>query len=174
MLFDDEQAVCRRVLREQGDLLRHLLSVFDGLQQVTLKVSLDPDAALREVMARRPDVRAARDALTSVQRAKPQMYELVGFGRELALEVAELRDRERLAVFDRLAHLARAVCDNDTSGEWEAVNAAFLVDRTVRPGFDLEVRRLEHEDTRRRVRYVGPQPPYSFLEPAQSGELTWA
>ena len=32
--------------------------------------------------------------------------------------------------------------------------------------------RSENED-RMRLRYVGPQPPYSFLEPMKTGELSW-
>jgi hypothetical protein len=76
-------------------------------------------------------------------------------------------------VLEQLAPLARAVAENETTGEWEAVNAAFLVDRRTREQFDRAVSLIERQGSSQ-VRYVGPQPPYSFLEPAQAGELAWA
>jgi hypothetical protein len=173
MLLDDDDAVCRRVLREQRDVLRQLLTTFDGLQQVTVRVSVPEELALREVLARRPDVREARERLTAAGPAAAATDELVELGREVSLEVAEIREQQRHTVLERLAPLARAVAENETKGEWEAVNAAFLVDRRTREQFDKAVGLVEQQGSSL-VRYVGPQPPYSFLEPAQAGDLAWA
>ncbi|GAB3071055.1 GvpL/GvpF family gas vesicle protein [Intrasporangium mesophilum] len=173
IVLDDDDNVCRRVLNGQRDVLRHLLRTFEGLQQVTVRVSVPEELALREVLARRPDVREARERMTASGRSVAATDELVELGREVSLEVAEIREQQRHAVLERLAPLARAVAENEATGEWEAVNAAFLVDRRTRDKFDLAVSLIEQQGSSQ-VRYVGPQPPYSFLEPAQAGELAWA
>ncbi len=77
-------------------------------------------------------------------------------------------------ILDRLAPLSRAVAENEKKGAHEVVHAAFLVERTSAQAFDEAVAALRDETADRiRLRYVGPQPPYSFLEAAQTGELAW-
>ena len=77
-------------------------------------------------------------------------------------------------VLDRLAPLSRAVAENDAAGAHEVLHAAFLVERDAWSQFDDAVGTLRQEqEERMRIRYVGPQPPYSFLEPVRNGELSW-
>jgi hypothetical protein len=171
----DDDAVIRSVLRGRSDLLHELLEAFDGVQQVTVRVALEEEAALREVLARRPDLRMARDAMAGPEQAGEEVEGLVQLGREVSDEVARLREEHRLAVLDELLPLAHAVVESDTPGHWEVLHAAFLVARTNRAQFDQAVARVDDQGrTTRSLRYVGPQPPYSFVDPVMKGELVWA
>jgi len=54
------------------------------------------------------------------------------------------------------------------------LNVALLVERGKQRELDAAVTKLGEEvASRMTVRYVGPQPPYSFLEPMRQGELSW-
>lgn len=95
-------------------------------------------------------------------------------GQAVADALEDLKEDDRNLIVDRLAGLARAVSSNDVSGIHEVANVAFLVERAGRESFDEAVGELGRTlDDRLRLRYVGPQPPYSFLEAAEEGTLRW-
>ena len=171
-LADDEEVI-ERILGEQREVLVDLLRFFDGTQQVTLQASLDQDAALAEVLRRRPDLAAAR---SNVLGADSDSFDArVEFGRAVAMECEAVCADEKETLLGRLSPMALAVSEMDSTGEFEVLHAAFLVQRTERPQLDEVVGQLRRaEGDRLRLRYVGPQPPYSFLDAAQRGELAWA
>ncbi|HET9128351.1 MAG TPA: GvpL/GvpF family gas vesicle protein [Propionibacteriaceae bacterium] len=169
--LSDDDAAREQVLRRERESLERLLGVLDDQIQVSVQAFLHEEPALREVLRRRPDLRAARDDLQGVPEELAQSRQ-VELGQAITAALEELQDEERTLVLDRLAPLARAVSENEPKGALEAVHAAFLVDRRARGEFDAAVAGLRTEtEARLRVRYVGPQPPYSFLDAARNGDL---
>lgn len=169
----DDDVVHEEVVRPDEEATLGLLGLFDGTVQVTVHGIHHEEPALREVLRRDPRLLEIRDQLRAVPGAASEAGQ-VELGQRVADALEELEEEDRWVLLDRLAPLARAVAESEADGLHEVVNAAFLVDRDRRDVFDEAVGELrEAVEERVRVRYVGPQPPYSFVEPARSGELAW-
>jgi Gas vesicle synthesis protein GvpL/GvpF len=169
----DDDMVREQVLEQDRESLEGLLTSFDGLLQLTVQAFHHEEAALREVMRRRPDLVAARDQMRTFPETATQGRQ-VELGQAVAAALEDLEEEDRLVMLDALAPLTVAVAEHDGGGAHEVLHAAFLVERDAQPEFDEAVTRLrEDNEERMRIRYVGPQPPYSFLEAMRTGELSW-
>lgn len=173
VVMPSDDAVREELLEDDRDSLSDLLATFDGLIQLTVQAFHHEDAALREVLRRHPRLRQARDQLRAFPEGSVPEREME-LGQAVADALEDLKEDDRNLILDRLAGLARAVSSNDVSGIHEVANVAFLVERAGRESFDEAVGALGRAlDDRLRLRYVGPQPPYSFLEAAEEGTLRW-
>jgi hypothetical protein len=169
----DDDVVRGQMLERDRESMEALLGFFDGLVQVTVQAFHHEEQALREVLRRHPELVEAREQLRAFPEGVSQAQQ-VELGQAVAGALEELQEEDRLTILDRLAPLARAVAENEPGGAHEVVHAAFLVERDARDAFDEAVGAIrEQNEDRMRIRYVGPQPPYSFLEAAQTGELVW-
>lgn len=168
----DEEAVRRDVLEAQHDDLVALLEAFDGLVQLTVEVGHREEEALREVLLRDPDLVGLRDRV----REHPADGEAkLRLGEAVSAALEALRADDAAIVVDRLSPHAHAVAENEPRGANAVASVAFLVNRDDHTALDAAVTVLTDElGARARVRYVGPQPPYSFLDPVARGELAWA
>ena len=167
----DDEATRDQLLQRERQSLEHLLTALDGSVQVTVQAFLQEEPALREVLRRRPDLRAARDELQGRPEEVARSGE-IELGQAITTALDDLKDEVRTLVVGRLAPLARAVAENEPTGALEAATVAFLVDRHDRAEFDAAVTALRAEtESTVRLRYVGPQPAYSFLESARDGEI---
>jgi len=81
---------------------------------------------------------------------------------KLALE--EKKAKERGALLQPLRQISSDFCLNKTCGDDMIMNAAFLVDRAREKEFDSRVQQLTSGyGDRMEFKYVGPAPPYSFV-----------
>jgi len=170
----DDQEVRQRLLQDQRESLAHLLETFDGLEQVTVQAFHHEEAILKEALRRNPELAAAR-SVTQALPVDAAQSEQVELGRAVAAALEDLEEQDRVGILERLCPHAVDVTEHDSRGAHEVMHAAFLVKRGERPAFDAAVAELrrDHEE-RLRIRYVGPQPPYAFLEAASAGDLAWA
>ena len=150
-----------------------LLRRFAGLVQVSVDAAHLEGEAIRELIRRDPRLLDLRDdqelgpddVRTHARRV--QLGELIFHG----LEALRLEDGALL--HERLAPLAHAMAVHTAQGQ--VFGASFLVERKRRSVFDAAVARVQQELPRIELHYVGPQPPWSFIEqPAAAGEPTWA
>jgi hypothetical protein len=163
-LAPDDDTVRRDVLEREHDLLARLLEAFEGVVQVTVQVRHDEEPALREVLTRNPGLARLRDDPSrQLQLGQAVTEGLQRLGEEYAAEIEK-----------RLAPEARALSIAEPKGPNHVFEAAFLVGRRDRGTFDEAVAKLGEETADRLVvRYVGPQPPYSFVEAARDGVTPW-
>jgi hypothetical protein len=169
--LQDESAVREQVLDREGHDLVRLLAAFDGMVQLTVQAFHHEEPALREVLRREPALMAERERLRT---GVPAQGHRMQVGQAVAQLLEYLQEEDSQVVLDRLAPLAMAVSEGERNGTHQLLNAAFLIERHARPAFDQAVAELSGDlDERVRLRYVGPQPPYSFLEPVRNGELSW-
>lgn len=167
----DEDAVRRDVLDAQHDDLVALLDAFADVVQLTVEVSHREEAALREVLLRDPELVALRDHVRTNPGADQDKMRL---GEAVSAGLEALRTDDAALVVDLVAPHARAVAQNEPRGAHAVASIALLVDREDHTALDAAVTVLGEElGARAQVRYVGPQPPWSFLEPVASGELAW-
>jgi Gas vesicle synthesis protein GvpL/GvpF len=78
-------------------------------------------------------------------------------------------------LYDQLTGLAERIVLGDVTGKNQVLDAALLVQRRARTRTDKGIARLSRTlPDRLRLRYIGPQPPYSFLDGQLAGESVWA
>lgn len=169
----DDESVRGRVLHTERESLSYLLGAFDGLVQLTVQAFQHEEQALRQVLARDAGIREEREWQTAHPGAATQSQQ-VALGQAVSEVLEDIEEEDRVFVLDRLAPLAAAVAEGETPAAHQLLNAAFLVERATMDAFGKEVAALADEvEERIRLRFVGPQPPYSFLEPVRDGELVW-
>ncbi len=167
MLMPDEDTVHTELLGARGDHAAALLRAFAGHVQLTVTTRYDEDEALREVVRREPDLRGRGDGADVAARMR--------LGEAVAAALEELRADDADRVLQRVAPHARAVAFNEVRDAYTVSSLALLVDRSLRPALDLAVADLREEIGRRlQVRYVGPQPPYAFLDSVETEATAWA
>lgn len=171
VVMPDDEHVRTELLEAGRDELTGLLRDFDGLIQVTVQVRYQEEAALRELLRRDPDLMELRDV---ARRSGGQALQM-RLGEAVAAGLDGLTRAEGDRLLEVLAPYCRAVADNDTRGAHDVLNAALLIERTRQRELDAAVADLARSVApAMSIRYVGPQPPYSFLEPMQRGEIAWA
>ena len=169
----DDDTVRRELIESRGDEIRSLLEQFAGLLQLTVSVELKEEEALREALRRDSDLVALRDHVQSASPGERHSSEMrLGEAVAGALDLlrAEVGDR----VVDGLIPIARAISLGEARGALQAVEAALLVERDRQSEVDATVTTLRDDLTPlAAVRYVGPQPPYAFLDAASSEVPAW-
>jgi len=173
VLLLDEVQVHEEMLGPERDSLRHLLRSFDGMVQLSVQAFHEEAAALAQVLTREPRLRAMRDAIRSAGSAATQ-GDQVALGQAVADGLERLAGHDREMILDQLDPVVDAVSLSEPGSALQVLNAAVLVARDRRTELDRAVdhcRELLGE--RMRIRYVGPQPPYSFVDPVRTGELAW-
>lgn len=154
----------RRLLEKKFLEFEGLLADMEGKTELGLKALWrDEGAIFEEIVAGSPTIRRFRDSL----RHKPPevlRFEALPLGKMVKEAMEEKKSREATTV---LAPLHRASCrvkENDILLDRMIVNAAFLVEREREGNFDQAVRELDREMGDRVIfKYVGPVPPYNFV-----------
>jgi len=172
VILGSEEELSEQVLQTGESRLLVLLDEFDGLQQLAVKAVHDEEEVLRSLLEQDSQVRAFRDSVVAggaTHEAKLELGQMVARG----IEAIERMDAAML--IDELRPLVRDVKVEDSSKRKNVLDAALLVRRADRAQVDKAIagviRRLP---PRLRLRYVGPQPPYAFIDNALAGEPVWA
>jgi hypothetical protein len=170
VLMPDDDTVRREFLEQRRDHLLGLLDAFDGCVQVTVQATYDEDAALRELLRRDPALTALRDSTDAADQAAQMRL-----GEAIAAALASLCEETGDMIVDRLRPYALAASLNELRGAYDVASVALLVRRENRERLDAAVGELDRQAAGQMViRYVGPQPPYAFLDHVVTREQTWA
>jgi Gas vesicle synthesis protein GvpL/GvpF len=164
MQLPDDDEVRRGVLVEQSDRLSQVLDALKGTVQVTVKGFHLEDEALREVLRRSPRLKQARDRLAQLP-PDATYYKQIELGEAIANDLTRLQAADAEQVVQHLVRHAADVSHGNRASVHQFLNAAFLVRRSLRDAFDTAMAELTSMDVPRwRIRYVGPQPAYSFID----------
>jgi hypothetical protein len=159
----DDQEVREQLLHGEHDALQHGLAYIRGRVELGLKVLWNRDRLYFDIVAERDDIRSLRDRIAS-RPTETAYFERVHLGELTAAALGDKRDRDAEAILDTLAPLAVDLQLNRLLTDVMVLNASFLVDKERIEAFDALVRRLgEIEADRLVFQYVGPLPPYSFV-----------
>ena len=169
VLLPDDDTVRRELLANQRDHLLGLLRAFDGCVQVTVHASYDEDAALREVLRRHEDLAALRSSIDEADTAAQ-----LRLGEAVGSALASLREEAAGQVVEWFRPRALATSVNEVRGAYDVASVALLVRREDRAGIDAAVSELDRQAAgQMSLRYVGPQPPYAFLDHVVIEERSW-
>jgi hypothetical protein len=165
-----DEEVREDLLVAQRDLLHDLFERIGGRVELGLNVFWRRRERLfDEIVAEDDAIRPLRDAVRAAK--KPSFLQRLELGQLTEQAILRKREQEASRVLAALEPLAVETVLSPVRSDLKILNAAFLVEKALVPGFDAAVSRLEAEESERlTMRYVGPLPPYSFAELAIQGE----
>jgi Gas vesicle synthesis protein GvpL/GvpF len=171
----DEGWVRESLLAGHERELEELLEALAGRVQLALKGRYDEEDMLREAVRSSPSVAKLREAV----HGRPEQatyYARIRLGEAVAEAIEKQRTRDSRLALERLEPLAADTRVEAPGRPEMAFDLAFLVERARIDEFSAAVARLGEElGERVRLRYVGPQPPYSFAElDLTEAEPSWA
>jgi Gas vesicle synthesis protein GvpL/GvpF len=172
VIVETDEEVALNILEAGKPSLTALLDSLDGVVQLTVKAYHDQDQALRHLLRERPELRELRDQAA----VSPVPYHSqLRLGEAIAVGLDVLADADATMLYEQLSGLAERIVLEEVSGKNQILDAALLVPRGARTRTDEGIARLSRTlPDRLRLRYIGPLPPYSFVDGEQAGEPVWA
>lgn len=158
----DKETVNRLLVDRHVELMGELARM-EGKIEMGLKALWFEGIIFDEILAERPDIRQLRDSL---QGKSPERtyYERIHLGELVEKAVVEKRKADEDRIVEQLRPFAVETKLNDIFGDRMILNAAFLVERKQEPKLDASIQALDQEWKQRVLfRYVGPVPPYNFV-----------
>jgi hypothetical protein len=171
----DEAWVRDNLLAAHERELEELLEGLEGRVQLGLKGRYDEEDMLRQAVRSSPSVAKLREAV----HGRPEQatyYARIRLGEAVAEAIEKQRALDSRLALERLEPLAADTRVEAPGRPEVAFDLAFLVERARLEEFSAAVARLGDElGERINLRYVGPQPPYSFAElDLSEAEPSWA
>jgi gas vesicle protein GvpL/GvpF len=171
VVLGSDEEVAEQVLKAREERLLTLLGEFDGMQQLTVKAVHDEQEVLRELVTENAQVRAFRESVVAGGESYQAKLEL---GRMVAGGIEEYEQADAAYLIDQLAPLGRDIRIEDRAKRKYVLDAALLVSRDDRSKVDAAIARIGRElPARLRLRFIGPQPAYAFIDTALGGEPVW-
>jgi len=154
----------RKLLGSRFNEFDGLLGEMEGKMEVGLKVLWnDEKAVYEEIVASDPEIRRLRNSLSHRPPAAVRL-EAIPLGQMVKEALDRKRASEASRILAPLRRIAHGTVENDTVLDRMVANAAFLVDCHREEEFDTAIRSLEAQlGDRVALRYVGPVPPYNFV-----------
>lgn len=156
-------AIENRLLAPRYEEFTTLLEEMHGRIEVGLKAFWHEGAAFEEVVKENEKIRKLRTALQG-RSLEETYYERIQLGEAVEKAMNQIRARDEETILSRLNPFARKTRTNKIISDRMVLNAAFLVNRENGPAMDEAVKRLDGEFNQRLMfKYVGPVPPYNFV-----------
>jgi hypothetical protein len=158
-----DDAVVSKLLAPRYEEFTALIEQMRGRIELGLKAFWHEGAAFEEVVRENETVRKLRTMLQG-HTLEETYYERIRLGEEVEKTLNKIRVRDEEQILSQLRPLVEKTRSNKIVSDRMVLNAAFLVDRTRSAEFDDAVRRLDADfGTRLMFKYVGPVPPYNFV-----------
>lgn len=151
------------LLRDGYEALREQLAYVRGCVELELKVFWERERLFAEIARENDDVRMMRDTIPLLPE-EDAAVERITLGQLTEAEIELKSSWEADKVLDVLEPIAVDVLVSPNLGDTMLLNAAFLVAGEREKEFDVAVASLGDAQGGRLVfNYVGPLPPYSFI-----------
>ena len=160
---DETSIIQEKLLKRRFGELNGLLHEIDGRIELGLKAFWYEGIIFDEIVAENPNIREFRDRLLDRSPVETY-YDRIKLGEmiEQAMQSKRVADSER--ILSRLRPLACETRKNQEITDRMVLNAAFLLEKEHQPEFDRLVQGLDQEMGKRLIfKYVGPVPPYNFV-----------
>jgi len=154
----------RSLLKRRHAEFKNLLRYMDNRVELGLKALWkDMNRVFQEIIDENAELKALQEKIASISSGKAKA-ESKALAVGVKSRLQEKRDKEAEGLLDPLQKISVDVHYNKTHGDDMICNVAFLVDRRWEKDFDIGVEELtEAHNDRIRFIYVGPVPPYSFV-----------
>jgi len=157
------EAIQEKVLKRRFGELHGLLQEMEGRVELGIKAFWYEGIIFQEIVEENQAIRHLRDSLTGC-RPEETYYERIRLGEMIESAMWKKRDEDAERILVHLRPLAYQTQANKVAMDRMVLNAAFLVEKARQPEFDTAVRLLDEEMGKRLIfKYVGPVPPYNFV-----------
>jgi len=158
-----EEAISKRLLPPRYDEFTQLLGQIEGRVELGLKAFWREGAIFDEVIKENEHIRKMRDAIAG-RSIDATYHERIQLGTAIEEAMAQKRWRDEEMILSRIRPHVNKARSNKTVGDRMVLNGAFLVDASKEPDVDAEVQKLgEDFSSRMMFKYVGPVPPFNFV-----------
>jgi len=156
-------AVLDQVLkRRYGELISTFEEVENRIE-LGVKAFWYEGVVFQEIIEQNPGIRSLRDSLKN-RKAEETFYERIRLGEMIEAAMEKKREEDSEKILEQLRPIVYKSRANKIITDKMILNAAFVVDRPREPEFDEAIRNLDAEmQTRIMFKYVGPVPPYNFV-----------
>jgi hypothetical protein len=154
----------QKLLSSRFEEFHRLLRDMESKVELGLKASWrDEKAIFEEIVAETADIRRLRNSLSG-QPPQATHFDRIRLGEMVKEALNRKRAKEAAKILAPLRRIAHSVRENDVLADRMVVNAALLVDKVRGPEFDQAVNELDEQVGERiALKYVGPAPPYNFV-----------
>jgi hypothetical protein len=157
------EAIQEKVLKRRYGEFHGLLQEMEGRVELGLKAFWYEDIIFNEIVEENPPIRRLRDSLMG-RPSEETYYERIRLGELVEAAMWKKRDEDAEKILTPLRPLVYENRANKVITDRMVLNAAFLVDEARQAEFDAVVKRLDEEMGKRLIfKYVGPVPPYNFV-----------
>ncbi len=140
-----------------------LLAEMHGRIELGLKAFWHEGTAFEEVVRENEKIRKLRAALQG-RSQEETYYERIQLGEEVEKAMNHIRAHDEEMILSRLNQFSHKTKTNKIVSDRMVLNASFLIDRKDGAAMDEAVKRLDEElNNRLMFKYVGPVPPYNFV-----------
>jgi hypothetical protein len=158
---DDE--VRELLLRGGLDAFHEQLEYVRGCIELEVKVFWDQERLFAEIAEENDEVRSLRDTIPHLPDSEVAVTK-IALGQLTEAEIESKSAAEADAVLNLLEQHSVDLVVSPNLSDTMLLNAAFLVERAREKGFDEAVFALGEQQAGRLIfNYVGPLPPYSFI-----------
>jgi hypothetical protein len=154
----------QRLLVKRSEEFEQLLGEMEGKVELGLKALWRDEAAIyQEILAENAAIRRLRDTLVG-KPPEVARFQGIPLGEMVKKALEQKKEREAAGLLASLRPLASRTQESAILLDRMVVNAAFLVEKQRDEEFGQAVGRLDREHGQRvAFRYVGPVPPYNFV-----------
>jgi hypothetical protein len=157
------EAIQEKVLKRRFGEFHGLLQEMKGRVELGLKAFWYENIIFPEIVEENPPIRRLRDSLMG-RPSEETYYERIRLGEMIESAVWKKRDEDAEHILAHLRPLVYQSQVNKVVTDRMVLNAAFLVDEARQTEVDAAVKRLDEEMGKRLIfKYVGPVPPYNFV-----------
>ncbi|MBU0701648.1 GvpL/GvpF family gas vesicle protein [bacterium] len=161
-IAEDEQKVKRILEKEYGEFTG-LLKNIEGKKELGLKAIFKEDVVYKDILERYEDIRVLKEKIAALP-PQNSNYQQMEIGRMVESALQKEKEIYKDEILNSLSPLSVEVKVNKTYGDQIIINAAFLVEKHLEPGFDQKVADLDASYGHKiRFRYVGTVPPFNFV-----------
>jgi len=167
---ESDEEVRDVLLRDGYDALHEQLEYTRGCVELEVKVFWEQERLFAEIAQENDEVRALRDTIALLPDDAATM-EKITLGQMIEAEIEQRSQWEADSVLEALEPVAVEALVSPNLKDIMLLNAAFLVERAREEEFDGAVAALAEARAGRLIfNYVGPLPPYSFINLAFGAE----
>ena len=157
------ESLQEQVLKRRYGELVGLLEEMEGRVELGLKAFWYEGAIFQEIVEENPSIRRLRDGLVG-RTPEETYYDRIRLGEAIESTMWKKRDEDAERILSPLRPLVYKTRTNKVITDRMVLNAAFLVGQERETEFDQVVQKLDAEmEDRMMFKYVGPVPPYNFV-----------
>jgi hypothetical protein len=158
-----DDAIVHKVLERRYGEFHGLLEEMDGMIELGLKAFWYEEIVFQELLSENLDIRQLRDKLNG-RRPEETYYERIRLGELIEAAMWRKRDQDTETILGPLRPLVERTKANKVITDRMVLNCAFLLKRSRQEEFDQVIQRLDEQMAKRLMfKYVGPVPPYNFV-----------